>query len=236
MSESPVIVDPSALFVDEQQDDLVDYIFRMTGDRSRAALMGREACRLMKDELSSQLEKSAIRARLFQLAYELSEEALRPIARGFIESWFRLQHRNPKTVATAFRWELRLLELGHHATQLLLLRYRYRFNTRTTAWIMFRDESDVIAELMILEKLVQEEHKLELDALTQLPRYGFLDVPDPLQTTALSALMRQFRPRDRWWPQIALLAAFMMFAIFFWLVREFFDFTQVWGVMRSWFL
>ncbi len=61
MSESPVILDPSARFVDEQQEDLVDFIFRLTGDRSRAAVMGREACRLMKDELNHRSRSRLLR-------------------------------------------------------------------------------------------------------------------------------------------------------------------------------
>lgn len=232
MSEPPVIIDPSARFVDEQHEDLVDFIFRLTGDRSRAAVMGREACRHMKDELHSLMEEPTIRSRLFQLAYELNEEAMRPIPRDFFEAWFRYQHKDPKTVAKGYRWEIKLLEVGHHAAQLLLLRYRYGFSPETCAFILYRDEEDIQSELEILEGLIQEDRGLDPKDLADLPRYGFLEMPEP-QTTALSHIMNQLRPRERWWAQLAMVLAFVMLAIFFWMLHTFVGFSQIWRLVRS---
>ncbi|WP_141731973.1 hypothetical protein [Oligoflexus tunisiensis] len=235
MTDEPLIIDPSARFVEQQQEDLVDFIFRLTGDRSRAAVMAREVCRQMKDELHSQMDEPQIRARLFQLAYEFNEEAMRPIARDFLETWYRFQHKDPKTVAKAYRWEIKLLEFGHHATQLLLLRYRYGFSLPATAFIVYREEVDVHAELEILDELVRKEGSLDYKDLAELPRYGFLETPEP-QTTALSHIMNQLRPRPRWWAQLAMVLAFAMVAVFFWLLHEYVGFTQLWRLLRSQFL
>jgi hypothetical protein len=235
MTDAPLIIDPSARFVEQQQEDLVDFIFRLTGDRSRAAVMARETCRHMKDELHSQMDEPQIRARLFQLAYELNEEAMRPIPRDFLEAWYRYQHKDPKTVAKAYRWEIKLLEFGHHAAQLLLLRHRYGFSLPDTAFIIYRDDVDVQAELDILDDLVRKDGGLDYQDLAALPRYGFLDTPEP-QTTALSHIMNQLRSRPRWWAQLALVLAFAMVATFFWLLHEYVGFTQLWRLLRSQFL
>jgi len=232
MSDSPLIIDPSARFVDEQQEDMVDFIFRLTGDRSRAAVMAREVCRHTKDELHSQMEEPEIRARLFQLAYEYNEEAMRPIPRDFFEAWFRYHHKDPKTVAKAYRWEIKLLELGHHAAQLLLLRYRYGFNIPACAFIMYREEVDIHAELEVLEGLIHEDRTLDFLDLTELPRYGFLEIPEQ-QSTALSHIMNQLRPRQRWWPQLALVLAFAMLALFFGMLHAFVGFSHIWNLLRT---
>ncbi|HYX35449.1 MAG TPA: hypothetical protein VE954_20330 [Oligoflexus sp.] len=232
MSDSPLIIDPSARFVDEQHEDLVDFIFRLTGDRSRSGVMAKEVCRQMKDELQSQIEEPEIRARLFQLAYEFNEEAMRPIPRDFFEAWFRYHHKDPKSVAKAYRWEIKLLELGHHAAQLLLLRYRYGFSLPACAFIVYREEVDVHAELEILEGLIHEDRGLDYQDLATLPRYGFLQIPEH-QTTALSHIMNQLRPRQRWWPQLALVLAFSMLALFFWMLHAFVGFRQIWRLLRS---
>jgi hypothetical protein len=232
MNDSPLIMDPSARFVDEQQEDLVDFIFRLTGDRSRAAVMAREIRRQMKDELHSQMDEPAIRRRIFQLAYDFNEEAMYPITQDFFEAWYRYQHRDPKTVAKAYRWEIKLLEFGHHGTQLLLLRHRYGFSLPDTSFIMYREEVDVHRELEILDDLIQKEGGLDVKNLAELPRYGFLDTPEP-QTTALSHIMNQLRPRQRGWPLWALFLAFVMLAVFFWLLHAFMGFTQLWRLARS---
>jgi hypothetical protein len=232
MSDSPLIIDPSARFVDEQQDDLVDFIFRLTGDRSRAAVMAREVLRQMKDELHSQMDEPEIRRRLFQLAYEFNEEAMRPISRDFLESWFRFQHKEPRTVAQSYRWEIKLLEFGHHAAQLLLLRHRYGFSLADTAFIMYREEVDVHEELEILDGHIQQEHGLDVKDLAALPRYGFLDKPEP-QTTALSHIMNQLRPRPNAWPRVALVLALVMLAVFFWMLHAYVGFSQLWQMARD---
>lgn len=232
MNDSPLILDPSARFVDEQQEDLVDFIFRLTGDRSRAAVMAREVGRQMKDELHSQMDEPEIRRRIFQLAYEFNEEAMRPISKDFFEAWYRYQHRDPRTVAKAYRWEIKLLEFGHHAAQLLLLRHRYGFSLPDTSFIMYREEVDVHHELEILDGLIQKEGGLDVKDLSELPRYGFLDTPEP-QTTALSHIMNQLRPRQRWWPQLAVILAFVMLGVFFWLLHAFVGFTQLWRLARA---
>ncbi len=232
MSDSPLIIDPSARFVDEQQEDLVDFTFRLTGDRSRAAVMAREACRQMKDELNSQMEPPEIRRRLFQLAYEFNEEAMRPITKDFFEGWYRFQHKDPRTVAKAYRWEIKLLEFGHHAAQLLLLRHRYDFSLADTSFIMYREEVDVHAELEILDGMIKKEGGLDVQDLAELPRYGFLDMPEP-QTTALSYIMNQLRPRPRWWRKVALVLAIIMLAVFFWMLHAYVGFTQLWHLVRN---
>jgi hypothetical protein len=232
MSDLSLIIDPSARFVDEQQEDLVDFIFRLTGDRSRAAVMAREVGRQMKDELHSQMESPEIRRRLFQLAYEFNEEAMRPIPREFLESWYRYQHRDPTTVAKSYRWEIKLLEFGHHAAQLLLLRHRYGFSLPDTAFIMYREEVDVHEELDILDGYIQQESGLNLQDLAELPRYGFLARPEP-QTTALSHIMNQLRPRQHAWPRVALVLALVMLAVFFWMLHAYVGFSQLWQMMRN---
>jgi hypothetical protein len=232
MSDSPLIIDPSARFVDEQQEDLVDFSFRLTGDRSRAGVMAREVCRQMKDELNSQMETPEIRRRLFQLAYEFNEEVMRPITRDFFEGWYRYQHKDPTTVARSYRWEIKLLEFGHHAAQLLLLRHRYGFSLPDAAFIVYREEVDVHEELEILDRLIQKEGGLDLKDLAELPRYGFLDMPEP-QTTALSYIMNQLRPHHPWRSQLAVVLAFVMLAVFFWMLHAFVGFNQLWRFVRN---
>jgi|GEM_PF-3153701 len=234
MSDSSLIIDPSARFIDEQQEDLVDFMFRLTADRSRAAVMGREACRQMKDELSSQLDHANIRTRLFQLAYELNEDALRPIARNFFEAWYRHQHQDQRTVAASFRWEFRLLEMGHHASQLLVLRHRYGFSPVSCAEIMNREVEDINHELEMLENLVKQDKGLDLAWLKELPHYGFLDSQETMQQTALSHIMGHLRPRERWWGQWALLSAFLMFFGFLWLLHTYAGFSNIWRLFRLW--
>jgi hypothetical protein len=185
----------------------------------------------MKDELHSQMDEPEIRRRLFQLAYEFNEEAMRPIAKDFFEAWYRYQHKDPRTVAKAYRWEIKLLEFGHHAAQLLLLRHRYRFSLPDAAFIMYREEVDVHAELEILDGLIQKEGGLDVKDLRDLPQYGFLVTPEP-QTTALSHIMNQLRPRERWWPKLALVLAFVMLALFFWMLHAFVGFTELWRLAR----
>ncbi len=235
MSEAPTILDPSAQFIDDQQEALVDFIFRLTADRSRAAVMGREACRQMKDDLSSGLDESGIKTRLFQLAYELNEEAMRPIPRNFFENWYRYQHHEPRTVAPAFRWELRLLDLGHHAAQLLLLRYRYQFSTAVCAHIMNRDIQEIEDELITLEELIRQDKHMDLQYLAQLPRYGFLDVPEQ-QQTALSHLMNHMRPHHHLWSRLAIVLALAMLGGFIWMLFAFSAFTKLWRVFRLWLI
>jgi hypothetical protein len=236
MTDAPVIQDPSTRFIEAQQEDLADFVFRLTGDRSRAGVMAREACQQMKDELESQVTDEQIRSRLFQLAYEMNEEAMRPVARSFFEAWFRHHHRDPRTVAPSYRWEMALLELGHHAAQLLLLHHRYGFTTEACAAILYRDEADIEHELQVLAELIRKDAAgLDLAWLPQLPRYGFLDIPEQ-QTTALSHIMQQLKPRRHWWPQIFGLLAFAMLALFFWLLHAFTGFSQLWRTLWAWMM
>jgi hypothetical protein len=232
MTDAPLIMDSNARFVDKQEQDMVDFIFRLTGDRSRAAVMARDVCRQMKDELQSQMEQPEVRARIFQLAYEYSEELMRPIPRNFFESWFRYHHKDPKTLAKAYRWEIRLLELGHHAAQLLLLRYRYGFNIPTCAFIMYREQVDIHAELELLKGLVHEDRGLDLQGLAELPRYGFFEIPEQ-QTTALSHIISQLRPRQSWWPRLALVLALTMLAVFLAMLQALVGFRPIWNLLRS---
>lgn len=233
MTDAPLIVDPSAVFIDKQQEDLVDFIFRITADRSRAAVMGREACRQLKDELSSQDDESSIKMRLFQLAYDMNEEALRPIPKNFFENWFRHQHSDPRTVAAAFRWEVTLLELGQHAALLLLLKHRYDFSVASCAAIVNREEAEVSHELTVLETLAVKDKGLELADLKNLPHYGFLDIPE-LQQTALSQIMNSIRTRETWWARLAALFAVGMIGFFIWMVSAYSGFSKLWRFFRMW--
>lgn len=232
MSDAPLIIDPGARFVDEQEPDMVDFIFRLTGDRSRAAVMAREVVRHMQDELQSQMEQREIRARIYQLAYEYSEEFMRPIPREFLQSWFRHHHQDPKTLAQSYRWEIKLLDLGHHAAQLLLLRYRYGFNIPTSAFIMHREPVDIHAELELLERLIHEDRSLDLQGLVELPRYGFFETPEQ-QTTALSQIMSQLRPPQSFWPRLALVLALTMLAVFFAVLQVLVGFRPIWNMLRA---
>ncbi len=190
-----MIIDTAAQFLDEQTDDLVDFSFRLTADRGRAGVMAREAIQQLKDELTSMPEREELRALVFQKAYELNEEALRPLSRDFLEQYFRHHIKDLTTLGRLYRWELFLIKLDQFSSMLLLLRYRYQMSLGSCALALGRDEAELQAEEKALLKVVKKE-KLELDDMADLPRYGFLNEPLSEQMP-LSRISRGLQPRRR---------------------------------------
>ncbi len=191
-----MIIDKAAQFLDEQREDLVDFIFRLTSDRGRAGVMGREAIRQLQDELASMPEPDELKMRLFQRAYELNEEALRPLQHGFLEDYFRFHISDVKTLGRYYRWELFLIQLNQYSSLLLLLIYRYGFDEAGAAFVLGRETDDIKEEVKALLRLVKKQ-KFELEDLRGLPRYGFIEKPLTSQTS-LSHVSRGLQPRRRY--------------------------------------
>lgn len=193
-----MILDTAAKFLDEQKEDLADFSFRLTADRGRAGVMAREAIQQLKDEMPSMPDYEELRAQVFRRAYELNEEALRPLSRDFLEHYFRHHISDVKTLGRYYRWEFFLIELGQFSSLLLLLRYRYRFSVGGAALVLGREEADTADEEKALLKAVKKA-KLDLRDLEMLPRYGFLNEPlsEQLPLSRIS-LGLQPRRRFRW--------------------------------------
>lgn len=152
--------------------------------------MGRETTLQLESELRSRMDLEDLRAACYQRAYELSEEALRPLDRRFLEDYFRVEHDNVSSLARLYRWELYLLELGHHAAILLLLQFRYGFDLHNCSLILGRDQLE--SESEILQALVKKKRGMDLADLKDLPRYGFV-TEKLVPQTALSRVMVRMR-------------------------------------------
>lgn len=191
-----MIIDKAAHFLDEQREDLVDFVFRLTADRSRAGVMAREAIQQLKDELSSMPDEEQLRALLFQRAYELNEEALRQLQHDFLENYFRYHISDLSSLGRFYRWELFLIKMNQFSSLLLLLRYRYHFDGEGSALVLGREAEELLEEEKALLKVVKKE-KLDLGDLKSLPRYGFPEQALSSQTP-LSRISRGLQPRRRY--------------------------------------
>lgn len=195
-----MIVDPAARFIDQQHEELVDFVFRMTADRGRAGVMAREVSQQIKDELDSSEDFQVSRMQLFQRAYQLNHDAMRALDRAFLEPYFRYQITSKETIPRLYRWELFLLELQARDALLLLLSYRHEFELDEIGTILDQQVEDLELRLEQLEVRVRARGKLQLTDLKALPKYGFLNQSEE-PNSSLSDLMRGMRTRQiRPWP------------------------------------
>ncbi len=193
--ESRGVSDPAVEYIATRKDEIIDFIFRLTADPGRAALLAQETCVQIGDELPSQASFESIRKLLFQRAYDLNEEALRPMDRNFLERYFRNHFQDRQQLALVYRWELTLLEIGQFAALLLLLLYRFGFSVEDAAEILGRDLASVRSERASLEKNLKKQQKADWESLRLLPRYGFV-IEQTDGETPLSAMMRDMKDRD----------------------------------------
>ncbi len=188
------IRDPAADFIEARREELADFVFRLTADPGRAEIMARETCVQIKDELPSQASFEMIRRLLFQRAYDLNEDALRPPDRRFFEQYYRHHYTERQQLALVYRWEIMLLEIGHMAALVLLLIHRFGFSEEDTAEILGRDLQDIKNERETLEKRLKKQKKGDWDSLRKLPRYGFIATMGETETP-ISAMMRDMKQR-----------------------------------------
>lgn len=184
------ILDPAADFIARQEPLVVDFIFRLTGDRSRAGVMGKDICSYVLDNLDSGLDDIAIRCRLFARAFELNEDALRGVDRNFIEKYFRSSKIPPKDMPRLYRWEIFLAELPLMDAIPLLLIDRYGFPRAAVPEITGWEAEAVERRLGNAEALVTADKKLKRSDMKDLPFYGFLPLPD-VEHSSLSRIMRK---------------------------------------------
>lgn len=184
------ILDPAADLIASQERLVVDFIFRLTGDRSRAGVMSKDICSYVLDNLDSGLDDIAIRCRLFARAFELNEDALRGVDRDFIEKYFRNSRIPPKDMARLYRWEIFLADLPLMDAIPLLLIDRYGFPRAAVPEITGWEAEEVERRLGNAEALIAADRKLKRSDLKDLPFYGFLPLPD-IEQSSLSRIMRK---------------------------------------------
>jgi hypothetical protein len=212
------ISDPAADYIENQQAVVIDFVFRLTGDRSRAGVMGKDICNYVLDNLDSGLDLQQIRVRLFARAFELNEEALRGIDRSFLEGYYRSQLTNPRDIARFYPWEVFLAALPLEQSIPFLLTERYGFGRRELAEIVRWDDAVIQERKAGAYRSLVQQKRLDKADLKELPYYGFLPVPDGHQSS-LSLIMRQMDtrrlPQSQWIFIILVLLGILVGALFY---------------------
>lgn len=196
------ISDPALEFIESQKPRLLDFIFRLTGDRSRAGIIANEVCEFVHRELMSSWSQQDIRVELFAYAYEANRDAIRGIEKSFFETYYRNQFNDTKKVTVYYPLEIFLLELGLPAGLVAALEHRYKFVEEEIARIMDRTLEEVQADKVLIQKQLKRHPKLKLEEAINLPIYDFLNLPDH-HPTAISHILVDMKPkRIEWQPKI----------------------------------
>lgn len=182
------VTDPSAQYIESQKPVLTDFIFRITGDRSRAGLITNEVCEHIHRELMSSWSQEDIRIELFAYAYEINYEAQRGIDRAFLEAYFRNQFDEVLKVSVYYPLEILLQEMGIILALTALLSYRYQFAHEQIARILGKSLEDVEADFQMIAQKVKRHPRIKLKEMANLPSYSFLAVPD-YHPTAISHIL-----------------------------------------------
>lgn len=203
------ISDPAADFITSQEAIVTDFVFRLTGDRSRAGVMSKDICTFVLDHLESGLDEEAIRLRLFARAFELNEDALRGIDPAFLENYYRNSLVSAQDVVRFYRWEMFLANLPLPSSLPFLLVERYGFPADRLPSIISWEPEEIARGLADAEAQMKSQKNLESINLKELPFYGFLPVADAPHSS-LSVILKDIDGSplaERRWPIILLILA-----------------------------
>ncbi len=190
------ITDPALEYIESQKESLTDFIFRITGDRSRAGVLANEACAFVHGELLSSWSHEDIRVELFAHAFDMSRDALRGIDKDFLEAYYRHQFDDKKKIALFYPLELFLVEIGPELAIALALVERYKFPLEPIARILEAPALEVEEALRGAEQLLKTHPKVKIAELANLPSYSFLKIRDP-HPTSISRIMVHIRPKRK---------------------------------------
>ncbi|MBC7532810.1 MAG: hypothetical protein H7318_14655 [Oligoflexus sp.] len=183
-----VISDPSAEFIESQKSALTDFIFRVTGDRSRAGIITNEVCDHIHRDLMSSWTQDDIQVELFAYAYEINYDAQRGIERSFLETYFRNQYNDVLKVSVYYPLEILLQDMGIIRALTALLSYRYQFTHEQIARILGKSMEDVEEDFKAIAKKAKSQPRIKLQEMVNLPSYSFLTIPD-YHPTAISHIL-----------------------------------------------
>lgn len=196
------ISDPALEYIGSQKGSLLDFIFRLTGDRSRAGIIANEVCEYVHRELMSSWSQQEIRVELFAYAYEINTEALRGIEKSFLEQYYRNQFKETKKIAVYYPLELFLAELDPRVALVATLKHRYHFGDEEIARILDLSLDVIESDFATLRKSLKTHPKVKLDEAAHLPVYDFLQVPDH-HPTDISHILGDMKPKEMdWQPKI----------------------------------
>lgn len=190
-----VISDPAAEFIAAQKPTVTDFIFRVTGDRSRAGIIASEVCESVHRDLLSSWTERDIRIELFAYAYEVNLDAQRGIDKNFLESYYRNQFDEVVKISIYYPLENLLLEMGIIKALTALLIYRYEFNHLEVARILGKSMEDVEADVKAIAKHARAHPKIKMPEMINLPVYNFLTIPD-YHPTAISHILVNMKSEE----------------------------------------
>ncbi len=190
------ISDPALDFIEAQKPELLDFIFRLTGDRSRAGIVANEVCEYVHRELMSTWSQTEIRVELFAHAFEVNADAARGLDRSFLEAYYRNQFKEIKRIPSFYPLEMFLIDLGVEVAIVATLEYRFRFRAEDIARIMDRSLENVKADQTLVAKSLKSSPKVKLEEMPNLPAYDFLSVPEH-HPTDISQILGDMKPKAR---------------------------------------
>jgi hypothetical protein len=190
-----VVSDPAAEYIAGQKPMITDFIFRVTGDRSRAGIIANEVCESVARDLLSSWTERDISIELFAYAYEVNLDAQRGIDRNFLESYYRNQFDEVVKISIYYPLENLLLEMGIIRALTALLIHRYGFNHLEVARILGKSIEDVEADVKAIAKHARAHPKIKLPEMVNLPVYSFLTIPD-YHPTAISHILVNMKAEE----------------------------------------
>lgn len=218
-----VFTDPAWNYIESQKAFLLDFIFRLTGDRSRAGIVANEVCEYVHRELLSSWSQQEIRVELFSYAYELNAEAARGIDKAFFEAYYRTQFNDVRRVSVFYPLELFLSGLGARGAFVGALKYRFHFTLEEIARILDLSLEDIESEVAAMNRGLKSNSKVKLEEAVNLPVYDFLQGPDH-HPTDISVMVGDIRPKKDldWYRQpkvgvlFVLLGVIVGFVVYLW--------------------
>ena len=172
------VSDPALTYIESRKDSLMDFVFRLTGDRSRAGIVANEVCAYVHRELMSSWSQHEIRVELFAYAYEINSDAARGIEKSFLEQYYRHQYEETKKVALYYPLELFLVDLGPELALVATLAHRFHFADEDIARIMDKSLEEVEAARQKVRSSLKKHPKIKIEEALHLPVYDFLVLPE----------------------------------------------------------
>lgn len=199
------IVDPAADYIASQKETLTDFIFRMTGDRSRAGITASEVSESVHRELLSSWTLQDIRVELFAYAFEVNADAFRGIEKSFLEGYYRNNLKDATSIGAFYPLEIFLLEqVGIERSLTILLMERFHFTPEESARILDKNLENVEDDRKAFRDLAKKHPKIKVDLLSALPHYNFLVEHEPHQTALSHILVSMKTKRFSWGTRVFL--------------------------------
>ncbi|MES2745016.1 MAG: hypothetical protein V4655_06300 [Bdellovibrionota bacterium] len=209
------ISDPALDYIESQKPSLLDFVFRLTGDRSRAGIIAAEVCDYVHHELMSSWTREEIRVELYAHAFDINSDARRGIERSFFEKYYRNQFSDTKKIALYYPLELFIIELGDYPGLVATLQHRYHFAPAEIARILNRSIEDVDTDIAFIKKSLKTHPKIKLEEAASLPVYDFLQLPDQ-HPTDISHILSDMKPKKiEWEPRLVGLLILLGFIVGF---------------------